>query len=161
MAKTTDVRVRDWAERDRAFYQAVTPRLIPERTASPRDMTVMRRFMDCIAADEQSRPGGVEMYVAADADDRPLGLVAIRLDHDHFTSHRRACVEVLVVSGRAEGQGVGRALMRRAEVWGREHDCKEVVLDVFADNDSAIAFYERVGYRPDHIRMTKPLDAAE
>ncbi|MDF3040504.1 MAG: hypothetical protein K0Q71_3210, partial [Thermomicrobiales bacterium] len=28
---------------------------------------------------------------------------------------------------------------------------------VFASNDSAMRFYERCGYRPDHIRMAKPV----
>jgi RimJ/RimL family protein N-acetyltransferase len=31
------------------------------------------------------------------------------------------------------------------------------VLDVFATNNGAIQFYERCGYRPDHIRMAKPV----
>ncbi|MDQ3692553.1 MAG: GNAT family N-acetyltransferase [Chloroflexota bacterium] len=157
MAPEGSIRVRDWDERDSDFYQAVVHRIIPERTASPRDMAAVSRFMDQVVADAGSRPGGVETHVAVDADDRPLGLYAIRLDFDHFTNHPRACVEVLVVSDAAEGKGVGRSLMRHAEAWGRQHGCKEVVLDVFADNDAAIAFYRRVGYQPDHFRMTKSL----
>jgi RimJ/RimL family protein N-acetyltransferase len=47
--------------------------------------------------------------------------------------------------------------MGHVEHWAREHGCREVVLDVFAGNNGAIAFYERSGYRPDHIRMTKSL----
>jgi ribosomal protein S18 acetylase RimI-like enzyme len=44
------------------------------------------------------------------------------------------------------------------ERWARDRAFREVVLDVFAGNERAIAFYERQGYRPDHIRMAKPLD---
>lgn len=153
----TPIRVREWQESDRAFYQAVASRLIPERTASPRDMTVMHRFMDRVVAETGRSPGAFETFVAVDARDRPLGLVSIRPDRDHFTNHRRAFVEALVVAAEAEGRGAGRALMERAEAWGREHDCIEVVLDVFADNEPAIAFYQRVGFQPDHIRMTKSL----
>jgi GNAT superfamily N-acetyltransferase len=57
-----------------------------------------------------------------------------------------------------EGKGVGRALLDYVERWARDHGYREVVLDVFAGNQRAIAFYERQGYRPDHIRMAKPLD---
>jgi ribosomal protein S18 acetylase RimI-like enzyme len=47
--------------------------------------------------------------------------------------------------------------MTHAEQWGRAHGCHEVVLDVFANNASAIAFYERIGFAPDHLRMSKSL----
>jgi ribosomal protein S18 acetylase RimI-like enzyme len=43
------------------------------------------------------------------------------------------------------------------ERWARDHGYREVVLDVFASNQRAIAFYQRQGYRADHIRMAKPL----
>ena len=47
--------------------------------------------------------------------------------------------------------------MDHGVAWTRDRAFREVVLDVFADNQGAIAFYERQGYRPDHVRMTKPL----
>ena len=78
-------------------------------------------------------------------------------DADYFTGHPRAYVDVLVVAPEAEGQGVGRALLDHVEAWAREQGCLEVVLDVFAGNEAATAFYERCGYRPDHVRMAKPL----
>jgi ribosomal protein S18 acetylase RimI-like enzyme len=87
----------------------------------------------------------------------PLGLLVMKPDFDYFTDHPRAYVEILVVSEEAEGRGVGRALMSHAEQWGRERGCHEVVLDVFANNPSAIAFYERIGFAPDHLRMSKSL----
>lgn len=90
-------------------------------------------------------------------DGTPAGVVAVHPDTDYFTGHARTYVDILVVAAEAEGKGIGRALMRHAEDWARAHDCLEVVLDVFAGNTGAIAFYERNGYRPDHIRMAKPL----
>jgi GNAT superfamily N-acetyltransferase len=66
-------------------------------------------------------------------------------------------VELLAVVEAATGQGIGRALMDFAERWARERSCHEVALDAFADNDSALAFYARVGFRPDHIRLSKLL----
>lgn len=152
------IAVRDWAERDRPFFQRVVHRLLPATaTASPRDPADLSRYMADLAAGRQPLPDGTDVFVAVDANDQPLGLIAIHADADHFTQHPRAYVEILAVAAEAEGRGVGQALMERAEAWGRQHDCKEVVLDVFAGNDAAIAFYQRVGYRPDHIRMAKPL----
>ena len=47
--------------------------------------------------------------------------------------------------------------MHYAETWARERGMREVVLDVFAGNRRAIAFYERCGYAVDHHRMAKPV----
>jgi GNAT superfamily N-acetyltransferase len=57
-----------------------------------------------------------------------------------------------------EGRGVGRELMTFIEGRALELGCREVVLDVFASNHGARAFYENCGYAADHIRMAKPLD---
>ncbi len=59
---------------------------------------------------------------------------------------RLAVVSRFFVSPRARGRGVGGALMRRAE----EHAAAaklHLVLDVAAHNVTAIAFYERRGWR--------------
>jgi ribosomal protein S18 acetylase RimI-like enzyme len=47
--------------------------------------------------------------------------------------------------------------MDHVDGWARAQAFRDVVLDLFADNQGAIAFYERQGYRPDHVRMAKPL----
>jgi ribosomal-protein-alanine N-acetyltransferase len=159
MSSPGPITVRAFAEPDRSFFQRVVHRLLPDVPVSPRDPAIMRRFMDDLAAGTEPLPPGTEILVAADAAGQPLGLLAIHLDTDHFTRHPRAYVEILVVATEAEGRGVGRALMERAEAWGRERGCREVVLDVFADNEAAVAFYQRIGFRPDHIRMSKSLPA--
>jgi ribosomal protein S18 acetylase RimI-like enzyme len=47
--------------------------------------------------------------------------------------------------------------MDHVEGWARDRAFREVVVDVFADNQGAIAFHQRQGYRPTHVRMAKPL----
>jgi GNAT superfamily N-acetyltransferase len=118
----------------------------------------MRAYFAALTPADLTRDAGTEAFVAAsEGQDEPLGLLVIKPDFDYFTDHPRAYVEILVVAEEAEGHGVGRALMAHAEQWGRAHGCHEVVLDVFANNPSAIAFYERIGFAPDHLRMSKSL----
>ncbi|HTX08523.1 MAG TPA: GNAT family N-acetyltransferase [Solirubrobacteraceae bacterium] len=57
-----------------------------------------------------------------------------------------AVVSRFFVSTRARRRGVGAALMDRAEEHAAAHDLR-LVLDVAAHNRSAIAFYERRGWR--------------
>jgi GNAT superfamily N-acetyltransferase len=149
--------IRPFAASDSAFLARVAHRLQPGETASPRDPEVMSRYFAELAGSRLLREPGAEAFVAT-IDGEPAGLVAVHPDADYFTGHPRAYVDVLVVAPEAEGRGVGRALLEHVETWGRRHGCREVVLDVFATNNDATAFYERCGYRPDHVRMAKPLD---
>jgi GNAT superfamily N-acetyltransferase len=117
----------------------------------------MDRFFEALKAGRLLTEPGAEAFVAA-MNGESCGLVAVHPDVDYFTGHARAYVDLLVVAPEAEGAGVGRALMTHVEEWARAHAMREVVLDVFANNFGARAFYERCGYQPDHIRMAKPLD---
>jgi GNAT superfamily N-acetyltransferase len=149
--------IRPFAASDTDFLARVAGRLRPGATASPRDPEVMTRYFAELAGSRLLSEPGAEAFVAT-IDGKPVGLAAVHPDADYFTGHPRAHVDVLVVAPEAEGRGVGRALLEHVETWGRGHRCREVVLDVFASNEDAMAFYERCGYRPDHVRMAKPLD---
>jgi ribosomal protein S18 acetylase RimI-like enzyme len=87
-----------------------------------------------------------------------MGLISDHLDVDDFTDHARLYVDTLAVAEKAEVRGIGRALMAFTEGRGRDWGCREVVLDVFANNETARTFYERSGYAADRVRMAKPLN---
>ena len=150
--------IRPLSDEDGAFVSQVATRLYPGSTTSPRDPERMHSYFATLTPGDLTRDPGTEAFVAFGEDpERPLGLLVIKPDFDYFTDHPRAYVEILVVAEDAEGRGVGRVLMSHAEEWGRAHGCHEVVLDVFANNHSAIAFYQRIGFAPDHLRMSKSL----
>jgi GNAT superfamily N-acetyltransferase len=150
------IAVRPYEAHDAAFLASIAQRLNPQQSTSPRDPVTMERFFADLAHGRLLSEPGSEAFVAT-IDGAPGGIVAVHPDADYFTGHPRAYVDILVVAEEAEGRGVGSALMRHVERWARDHGCLEVVLDVFAGNAGATAFYERNGYRPDHIRMTKSL----
>ncbi len=146
--------IRPFTERDRAFFQRVVDRLMPSEL-SHRDPEAFAAWFQRLASGESPHAAGTETFVAVDDDDQPLGLLMIQPSTEYFTGAPRAYVETLVVAAEAEGQGVARALMHHAETWARERGYTGIALDVFAANSHAIAFYERAGYTPDHIRMVK------
>jgi GNAT superfamily N-acetyltransferase len=155
-AASQSIEVRPYSAEDRQFLASIAHRLHPGESVSPRDPEVVARFFASLAEGRMLSEPGSEAFVAV-VGGTPAGVVALHPDADYFTGHSRAYVDVLVVAAEAEGKGIGRALMRHVEDWARAHNCLEVVLDVFAGNAGAIAFYERNGYRPDHVRMAKPL----
>jgi GNAT superfamily N-acetyltransferase len=151
------VAIRPYEASDSGFLSAIAHRLQPSETVSPRDPEAMEQFFSSLAQGRLLAEPGSEAFVAT-VGGTPAGVIAVHPDTDYFTGHDRAYVDILVVSSEAEGRGIGRALMEHIEEWARAHRCREVVLDVFAGNRGAIAFYERNGYRPDHIRMAKVID---
>ena len=155
-AGVSRIDVRPFRDADGPFLARIAQRLHPGETVSPRDPRVLERYLAGLAEGNLLPEPGAEAFVAT-IDRQPCGVIAVRPDADFFTGHPRAYFDVLVVAPEAEGQGVGRALLERVEQWARDHHCLEVVLDVFAGNEAATAFYERCGYRPDHVRMAKPL----
>jgi ribosomal protein S18 acetylase RimI-like enzyme len=128
----------------------------PGQTASPRDPAALDRFFSDLGNGEFTTKPGAQAFVAT-IDDQPCGLISFYPDSDYFTDHPRAYVDNLVVAQEYERKGVGRTLLDFVERRARDQGFREVVLDVFAGNQGAIAFYQRQGYQPDHIRMAKPL----
>jgi ribosomal protein S18 acetylase RimI-like enzyme len=156
-AGLSDVAIRPFSAEDQPFLAQVAPRMHPGQTASPRDPATLDRFFSDLGDGNFLSKPGAQAFVAT-IDGQSCGVISFYPDRDYFTDHPRAYVDNLAVAQESEGKGVGRALLDYVERWARDHGYREVVLDVFAGNQRAIAFYERQGYRPDHIRMAKPLD---
>ena len=149
--------IRPFSLEDRPFLSRIASRMHPSQTTSPRDPAALDRFFAELGEGPFLTRPGAQAFVAT-IDGERCGLISFYPDKDYFTDHPRAYIDNLVVAQEAERKGVGRALLAFVERQARDDGCREVVLDVFARNHGAIAFYERQGYQPDHIRMAKPLD---
>lgn len=64
----------------------------------------------------------------------------------HFDPGGWQC-EVITLSARLPGQGVGAALLAAAEHAARERGCRRIYLTTTNDNTRAIRFYQRCGWR--------------
>ncbi len=102
-------------------------------------------------------PEGTWLLVAEGEGGAVRGFVYLETVEDYFTGSRHGHVGMLVVSEDAEGQGVGSALMRAAEEWGRQHEFDRLSLNVFATNHRALALYDHLGYVPETLRFIKLL----
>jgi GNAT superfamily N-acetyltransferase len=93
-----------------------------------------------------SQDGGCALFVAQGSENHILGWVYVR-GVLLMESDPRAEVWGLVVDDEARGQGIGRALMERAEQWAAERGYHMVSLRSNTIRHEAHRFYERVGYR--------------
>jgi ribosomal protein S18 acetylase RimI-like enzyme len=75
-----------------------------------------------------------------------------------FTYARRSLhIHAISVSEAQRRKGYGEALMDYALARAAENGVDRVTLDVWAFNESALRFYERLGFIPTKIRMAREL----
>ncbi len=88
-----------------------------------------------------------EKYWLAEAldDPRPVGTIAlVKLD---WRNRRAELGRVLIAAGELRGAGYGRELCELALRYAFHHlNLHRITLDVFADNEPAVALYRRLGF---------------
>jgi GNAT superfamily N-acetyltransferase len=64
----------------------------------------------------------------------------------------------LVTSEESSGRGIGAALVKEVERWGRARHAVEIFINSGIQRESARRFYERLGYRVTGVRFSKELE---
>lgn len=86
-----------------------------------------------------------------------VGFCFLKTETDFLTGEAQAYLADLAVREDAEGRGVGRALVDAAEAWAMDQGHRVLALEVFAANEGARAFYARLGFREQTLKLVKPL----
>jgi GNAT superfamily N-acetyltransferase len=96
------------------------------------------------------------VFVAQDDQGERLGFATV--SHDtHFTGQHQAYIGELVTSEMAEGRGVGAALVRACEQWGRDQGYPILALTTGAANVRALGFYHHLGFHDEDVKLIKLL----
>lgn len=105
-----------------------------------------RTEIDQFFAHEIREPQAV--LVAEDGDGSILGFaeLSIRSHAEGCRTDRIAYLEGWYVAPEARRRGVGRALIRACEDWGRAQGCTEFASDAAAGNDVSIAAHLATGF---------------
>lgn len=74
------------------------------------------------------------------------------IDTFDFKAPKRGRISELVVLKKCRQKGYGKILLNAMEKYLKSVGCQDILIGVFAYNESAIKFYEKNGY---HIRMTE------
>lgn len=92
-----------------------------------------------------------QLALLAEADGNVIGFLNFQNGHRKRIAHQGEMSMSLLRDWR--GQGVGRAMVERLLVWAQVNLLLEkVTLDVFSENQPAIALYERVGFVKEGIQ---------
>lgn len=89
--------------------------------------------------------------------DSPVGCLWLGNAIDQIQGDRHTYVFLLYVVPPERHQGIGSALMQKAETWATSRGDRQIALQVFHDNEPALQLYRKLGYVPKSIWMTKSL----
>ncbi|HTT68532.1 MAG TPA: GNAT family N-acetyltransferase [Gemmatimonadales bacterium] len=155
---TAPVTIRPATHADREWILDHAPHLHDFGPPPYRPREVMDRAV--VASIDGALAGaapGAEVLVAEGAAGERLGFIHLHGAKDFFTGEEHGHVSDVVVAPRAQGRGVGQALMGAAEEWARGRGYRLLSLHVFDANARARAFYGRLGYGADIVKLIKPL----
>lgn len=97
------------------------------------------------------------VFAAFDDADTMLGYcfceITQHIDHNILTPIKTLYIDDLCVDETCRGQHVGKALYTHVLDFAKAVACYNVTLNVWAFNESAIRFYERMGMKPQKIGM--------
>jgi ribosomal protein S18 acetylase RimI-like enzyme len=150
------IHVRSFIPDDRSFVHRLGPRLsIGIQTW--RDLGLWQETVEEWIAESINQHNQKTMVlVAVDEKGERLGFATVS-HSKHFTGQPQASIGELVIRETVEGQGVGTALVRACEKWGRQNDYQLLTLTTGAGNDRALGFYRHLGFHDEDITLTKQL----
>jgi ribosomal protein S18 acetylase RimI-like enzyme len=74
-----------------------------------------------------------------------------------FVPRRYAIVDGIGVKSEFQNHGIGRILMDKMQEWAIAKGATSIELNVYEFNETAISFYERLGYQTFSRKMSKEL----
>lgn len=134
------------------YHQQALPHIFKKPDGSVRT----KEFISSIIANED------EVLFVAEFNDTIIGVIHIRISEapyiDIMVPRRYAVIDNIVVLNVHRGKGVGKMLMKKAHEWISSKEIKHIELHVWEFNQSAIKFYEKLGYTTASRKMWQLLE---
>ncbi|MEO0948961.1 MAG: GNAT family N-acetyltransferase [Cyanobacteria bacterium J06641_5] len=87
----------------------------------------------------------------------PIGLLWAGIVVDQSSGDRHLQILLLYVQPTYRRQGIGAALMSRAEALAHERGDRHISVQTFTHNQAAVHLYERLGYHPREVVLVKKI----
>lgn len=114
-----------------------------------------RRYFEFLIHDEKT------LALVCENEGRPVGFCVVSLrepsENPLLKARKVAFVEDLCVDEQCRKMGIGKALMAEVQQRAKAKGAAAMELTVWAFNENAVKFYEKLGMSPRSITMEKPL----
>ncbi|MFT5839341.1 MAG: GNAT superfamily N-acetyltransferase [Flavobacteriales bacterium] len=81
------------------------------------------------------------------------GYARIRESKAHLTHDLHAYLGFMYVASTHRGQGINKLVIQALISWGKKNGMQDFYLEAYADNNSAIKAYEKLGFKTSLIEM--------
>jgi GNAT superfamily N-acetyltransferase len=81
------------------------------------------------------------------------GYARIRESKAHLTHDFHAYLGFMYVASTHRGQGINQLVIQALINWGKEQGMQEFYLEAYADNESALKAYEKLGFKASLVEM--------
>lgn len=123
------------------IHARIRPDIFISGTTKYTDEELLEIFRD------DNRP----VFVAVDEKDQVLGYAFCAFQRQPFSTNMRdfktLYIDDLCVDQKSRGHGTGKALYQFVCDFARKNGCYDITLNVWEGNDSARAFYDRMGLK--------------
>ena len=156
--KSLKLHIRPAELSDRDFILTLVPRFVEFHLPAwrnPDRMTATNQRILATAFD--TPPANSAILIAEDRLGDRRGFIHLQTNTDYFSGEAYGYIADIAVSPADERQGVGQALMEAGEAWARQKGYRLLALEVFAQNERACRFYEKLGYREEVRKYVKVL----
>lgn len=139
------------------------------------DQALFRRFVNSISMDmeggegvpvsEEAMAKSIRLFsetptaysFVGEADGKAVSLINAFKIISSWKGVFRLNLHDLVVDSRYRGQGYGKATLHALDDWCLQNNIPQQTLEASAENEGAIALYEKMGFKHDYFYMKKIL----
>ncbi|MCE1245912.1 MAG: GNAT family N-acetyltransferase [Firmicutes bacterium] len=157
-------RIRRAKRQDVKKVAALAVEAVEASISKMRDVPLeeVRRFRkkDLDSLHETLNNNAIGIFIAENIEDNEfLGHVIVMSGYlESSTGEEQGYIFDLSIKPQYRRLGIGKHLMKTAEDFCKAGGMKYMALNVTASNDSAVDFYENLGYETERRRMMKRLD---
>jgi ribosomal protein S18 acetylase RimI-like enzyme len=142
------------AFRARAIHDYAIDKVAAGEWSKERSAALAEEQTDGLLPDGKDTHGMLLVMAEAEADGA-VGYAWLALEGPEVSC---AWIYDIAIDEEQRGKGYGRALLTGLEQVARERGVESIGLNVFAGNEYARRLYERAGFAPTSIHMSKRLD---
>jgi len=154
---TNNILIRSALKTDRAFILELSPSLAQVANLPWHSECVMRKMQDEYIEEMLDNTSTPQITLIAEKSAQALGFIHAFEHKDSISGEVCGTVTLLAVSSKAQGLGAGKMLVQSAEAWAKEQGYRLLHLEVFANNDKALGFYQNIGFEAETLHMIKTI----
>ena len=148
------------------------------RTANLKDLSVLLEFEQCIISiersfDEHLKDDPISYYdlkelilsvnaevIVAEIDNKIVGsgYADIKESKAYAKHEYHSYLGFMYVDPAYRGKGINKLILNSLKCWSKTKNVNYLCLDVYADNQTAIRAYEKVGFKSNLLEMRISLD---